>query len=726
MFRILLYLFNKINKQPNLRVMENIIYPIPPENSDAKVLKPNKTYKAEIIKVTFSLVFFALVYIALVFLAAILAACVSFCGIYLILLKPMFATVMLGLGLIGLGIMVLYFLIKFIFSTQKADRTGFTEIFEKDYPDLFSFIRKVTRETKTKMPKKVYLSSDVNACVFYDSSFLSMFFPVKKNLNIGLGLVNCVNMSEFKAVIAHEFGHFSQHSMKLGSYVYNINKILYNLLFDNESYANTITSWANASGYFLIFARITIFIVQGIQSILRKTYIIVNKTNLGLSRQMEHHADTISAFVAGPNHVVSSLKRTEIGGICYNSLFNYYNQWLSDNLKPDNIYQHHSELIALYAQANEIPMTAGLPNPNDSGSGLNQSHVVIKDQWASHPSLEDRAKYLMKLGINNTKPDKISPWILFGDYESLQKKTSEKIYETVKFKEQIIPLNKALFVEKVNKDFSNRTYNKKYLGFFDGRRMNSFDPDTLVGESVAETTSFSDLINEENCLLTKKLSAVKSDIELLSSIASGALPIKTFEFDGTKYKKSDAPEMLKKVEAEKDELQNRIVKTEKSLFLFFIHKAKPDDQQTLLNCYKQYFKASEDLEKAIKNYTSVSDLITPFYHGSVPAWKAREIINSTHKIEKDIKPHIMEVFKEAFEMKYLEENELDRLQNYFSQDRDYMDNEGLNNIELDSLNEGLTYYINMMHRRHFSILKDLLDKQLEILECGKLTPNPHN
>jgi len=37
-----------------------------------------------------------------------------------------------------------------------------------------------------------------------------MFLPVKKNLQIGMALVNSVTVTEFKAILAHEFGHFSQ------------------------------------------------------------------------------------------------------------------------------------------------------------------------------------------------------------------------------------------------------------------------------------------------------------------------------------------------------------------------------------------------------------------------------------------------------------------------------------------------------------------------------------
>ena len=85
-----------------------------------------------------------------------------------------------------------------------------------------------------------------------------MFFPVRKNLQIGLGLVNIVSVSEFKAVMAHEFGHFSQRSMKVGSYVYNVNKVIFNMLYENESYQKLISGWGSVTGYFSIFVSIAV------------------------------------------------------------------------------------------------------------------------------------------------------------------------------------------------------------------------------------------------------------------------------------------------------------------------------------------------------------------------------------------------------------------------------------------------------------------------------------
>ena len=58
--------------------------------------------------------------------------------------------------------------------------------------------------------------------------WLSLFFPVGKDLTIGMGLVDTINLSEFKAIIAHEFGHFPTF-MKIGSHCFTNTIIRYDL-----------------------------------------------------------------------------------------------------------------------------------------------------------------------------------------------------------------------------------------------------------------------------------------------------------------------------------------------------------------------------------------------------------------------------------------------------------------------------------------------------------------
>src|SRR6185437_15415629 len=215
-----------------------------------------------------------------------------------------------------------FFLIKFIFAVSKNINDSRIEIKEEDQSELYSFIRTLSKETKTPFPKRIFLTSDVNASVFYNSSFWSMFLPVRKNLEIGLGLVNSVNLSEFKAVIAHEFGHFSQRSMRLGSFTYNVNRVIYNMLYENNDYTAFLQAWAGIHRLLRYFASVTVRIARGIQWVLRRMYQVINRTYMGLSREMEFHADTVAAAVSGSNNSISALARIEVASNCFNAAVN--------------------------------------------------------------------------------------------------------------------------------------------------------------------------------------------------------------------------------------------------------------------------------------------------------------------------------------------------------------------------------------------------------------------
>ena len=145
-------------------------------------------------------------------------------------------------------------------------------------------------------------------------------------------MVNSLNLSEFKAVMAHEFGHFSQKSMKLGSFTYNVNRVIYNMLYENTGYEKFLSSVGRISWILSLFMVITVNIAKLIQRILRGMYAFINKNYLSLSRQMEFNADRIAAGVAGSNNLVSALNRIEIAQGCYNLALEKANDLLKEKL----------------------------------------------------------------------------------------------------------------------------------------------------------------------------------------------------------------------------------------------------------------------------------------------------------------------------------------------------------------------------------------------------------
>ncbi len=365
-------------------------------------------FKVQAKKAVFAIVLFAFTYFLMIGLALGLTALCVLGGVMLVVTFPHIITIILGIGLASSGVLVLIFLLKFIFSSKKVDRSHFTEIKKKDEPKLFSLIEQIVLEVGTDFPKKVYLSSDVNALVFYDSSFWSMFFPIKKNLNIGMGLINTVTEEELTAILAHEFGHFSQKTMKVGSYVYNVNHVIHNMLVDNDSYESIVRGWAEISGYFYIFVKLAIKIVQGIQWVLRKMYEIVNLRYLSLSREMEFHADEIASHVAGYVPLKNSLLRLDLASTALNTVISHYEGKIPNSIASKNLFLEQKFVMDLLATESDLKFENGLPKVEvEDLNKYNKSKLVIKDQWASHPSVEDRVEVLERNNILpvESKPD---------------------------------------------------------------------------------------------------------------------------------------------------------------------------------------------------------------------------------------------------------------------------------------------------------------------------------
>ncbi|QBG89964.1 hypothetical protein EYC54_00415 [Xanthomonas oryzae] len=113
------------------------------------------------------------------------------------------------------------FIAKALVFNKRAERdTRALELTPAEQPALLAFLHQLAADAGVPRPHKVYLSAQVNAGVFYDLSLINLLLPSRKTLDIGLGLVNVLNLGELKTVLPHEFGHFSQRTMAVGRWVY--------------------------------------------------------------------------------------------------------------------------------------------------------------------------------------------------------------------------------------------------------------------------------------------------------------------------------------------------------------------------------------------------------------------------------------------------------------------------------------------------------------------------
>lgn len=675
-------------------------------------INASPNFKKKATNAVFSIILFIVVYLLLILLGvSFTIACVSI-GFSILTSTISVLTIIFGLGLIILGGLVLIFLIKFIFVKNTNDLSNLTEINEEQ-PVLYSFIQSIATKVDTDTPKKIFLSPDVNASVFYDSSFWSMFLPVKKNLIIGMGLVNIVTVNEFRAILAHEFGHFSQKTMKVGSYVYNVNRIIYNMLFENDSYTKLANSISGFSNHLSLFVIIAMKINQGIQYILRQIYTVVNKSYMALSREMEFHADEVAANVAGSKALADSLLRLDIADNSYNQVISFYNNRIKDAVKTTNLYPQQKFVMNFLAKHVELVFQNDLPSvTSDFSYRFNRSKLVITNQWASHPSTEDRVKALKELNIPPQEEDDRLAQVLFSDVEKLQEVITEKIFSTVQYEGDIKFENAEMFAIDYQNDFSKNSFYKLFNGYYDSR-----NPTEVALESIEfyeSEKSIAQLYSNEVLEQLYKHNSLQYDINTVKDIANKQYQIKTFDYDGIKYKAEDAPSLLTQLENEFEEVKKYLENNDKEIAIYFQKLAKKSNEyECFKRKYNDFFRIDNDYEKKLQPLINVSNNSSFIYETTPFEVIATKLI--TLKDYEDVfKKEINLMLEESFFNQHITDEMRVAFEKYATTEQKYFLIDSYDDFELSQLFTVMNYYQELLSLTYFQTKKNLLDLMAEM------------
>lgn len=595
--------------------MSSFTYPPAPPAPLHDVTAPSPEFRKNVARVVTHIALFALLYLVLLAAGIALAALLVTIGGFVVIYIHHILAIIFGIGLMGVGVMVCIFLIKFLFASKKETVAGAIEATEAEYPDLFRFIRQVSEETGTLFPKHIYIAPEVNAFVSYDSNIRSLLFPVRKNLTIGLGLVNMVNLSEFKAILAHEFGHFSQKSMRAGSYVYQVNKVIYNLLYENEGFGKALSGWASIHSAFALCANMTIKIIAGIQYILREAYKGVNKSYMSLSRQMEFHADAVAARSAGSNNIIHALRRIEFADACYDQTIAKYNAWIAKQYKATNLFSQQKITAQFIADSFRLPLSEGLPLLHEADKHYQTySRLNIDNQWASHPTRGQREEALNAIGIAGPVVDEPA-WILFGgNAEKLQEQVTNDLYKGVQFEKESLPLDDATYTEEYRREQVQDNFPETYQGYFNNRQISVLETDQIIPALIPDLAVFF----EQHKDLPAKLNAARADIDLLEQVADKANGISYFDFEGQKYARKDTETVKETIRHQLADQEAALKVNDEKVFAHFsllaLQRGEKDTQQLKSN-YRDYYEAMQIADDNIKACEQLVGLLRPISDG---------------------------------------------------------------------------------------------------------------
>lgn len=676
--------------------------------------KSSVYYKKQAVNAILAIIVFIISYLLLIISAGVLATACLYFAFLIITYKISYVTLLLGAGVAIFGILIFIFLIKFIFNKHIQDTSHLIEIENHQHPQLFNLIKEVSEEAGTNFPKKVFLTPGVEAYVFYDSSFWSMFLPIRKNLALGMGLINSQTQDELKAIIGHEFGHFSQRAMTVGSYVYNVNKIINNLLYEDDNFKDTSNEIAGVHNFLRIFVFLALKVTSIIKWILSKLFNFLNISNLALSREMEFQADAVSAQIAGSNTIEESLLRIDLASHSFNQVLNFYYDRISQNVKSKNVYIEQTEVLRYIGKKNKMKMNGILPIVTiDEYQKYNKSKLQIKNEWATHPSLKERIESVRKLNIQKQNSSKTAFELLQSGVE-LQERFTKILLSGFEYTSETVSLEINEFIEQYVKEVTLNDFDELYNEYYDTRNPLASNVEKLTLKDSNATIE--ELFSDKILSYQYELISMQNDKLLLQDIADKKLKINKFNYDGISYKSKDAGNVIAKIEKSTEEKKKILEENDNNIFVFFYQKAKTRfAEEELLKQYQQFYELDVDFDKKIEIHSEVRNA-TSFMSVQTPFSIIEKLISNFFEIEKRFKSEIKHLLQSTIYISEINEDTRKIFEEFISKECVYFEENSYKSEDTKLLYNVLNNFIFVLQKKYYNRKKELLDFQIKLIK----------
>lgn len=379
-----------------------------------------------------------------------------------------FLLLVVGVGAAFLAV----FMLKALVFVRRGQMDGLTEITEAEQPRLFAFLYRLADEARAPRPAKVYVSARVNAAVFYDLSLLNFFLPSKKNLEIGLPLVNVLTVSEFKAVLAHEFGHFAQRSMAVGRWVYLAQQIAAHIVAKRDGLDRFLEGLSRTDIRIAWIGWLFSLLVWSIRSVVDSLFRVVVLADRALSREMEFQADRVSVSLAGSDALIDALYKMQAADSAWDRTLDFANQRLHKGHAAPDLYDIQSRIIQKLRAIYDDP-NYGTPPPAPADGPathriFKRDRVSVSRMWATHPASHEREENAKKVYLPAETREN-SAWDLFDDAPAFRERNCAALISHV-VPPPIADTREAA-AQALDAEYDRESYKRRYRGVYLGRAV---------------------------------------------------------------------------------------------------------------------------------------------------------------------------------------------------------------------------------------------------------------
>jgi Zn-dependent protease with chaperone function len=363
-------------------------------------------------------------------------------------------------------------MLKAIFAVRHAMPPGMVEVKREEQPRLFDYLMELADTAGAPRPHRVFLSNRVNAAVFYDLSLLNLIFPSKKNLEIGLPLVNAMPLGELRAVLAHEFGHFAQRSMAVGRWAYVAQQVVQEMVARRDA----IDSFIEGVGRIDIRLRFVAWglqiIVWSLRSLVEQAFRLVVLMQRALSREMEMQADLVAVSLTGSDALVHALHRLGSADDAWERTVGFIFGEHGAGRATCDAFAVQSHVTARMAGILDDPYYGKVP---PLPAQQPEQHRVFKAElgqpprmWQTHPQNHEREENAKRRYVP-AAIDQSSAWSLFDDAAGLRQRMTAHLLEGQEGKAEPVDLEESL--KRLAKEYRREHFQGRYCGVYFGRSL---------------------------------------------------------------------------------------------------------------------------------------------------------------------------------------------------------------------------------------------------------------
>lgn len=301
----------------------------------------------------------------------------------------------LVLILIIAAVITIFKMVRSLFIKIESEDPG-RALLEEEAPDLWQLTREVAASLNTRPIDEIRITPGCDLAVYEKGSFREKANDkARRILILGVGVLNDLKLNAFRAVLAHEYGHFSHRDTAGGDVALRVNQ-------DMAKFAYAMALSGQAVWWNIAF------------QFLRAYHFIFRRLSYGATRLQEVLADRVAvrnfsadSFEEGLRHVI----RRDVE----------FNFAASKEIESAQI--NGRAIANLY----HLPSVKG--TQHESEIELQVQDIITRETTEddTHPSPIDRFRLAAKIATRGLLPANGLVWDLFANRESLTEEMSRLI-----------------------------------------------------------------------------------------------------------------------------------------------------------------------------------------------------------------------------------------------------------------------------------------------------------